>query len=121
MPPSPALELVDGVEAARVPHVVFCIRYMNDDGENSAAASVGDASLKHTEIDDYAGGSSRLGKASIGSSSTTAALTLHPCVYVSGAGEASESVLQQIFGQVGPCTVTLVEADDDDEEGEALR
>ena len=91
-----------------------------DDGENSAAASVGDASLKHVEIDDYAGGSSRLGKASIGSAALTAALTLHPCVYVSGAGEASEAVLQQIFGQVGPCTVTLVEADDD-EEGDERR
>ena len=99
--------------------MVFCIRYMNDDGENSAAASVGDASLKHTEIDDYAGGSSRLGKASIGSSSTTAALMLHPCVYVSGAGEASEDILQQIFGQVGPCTVTLVEPDSDEEGEEA--
>ena len=82
-------------------------RSANDDGEDSAAASVGDTSLKHVEIDDYAGGASRLGKSSIGSASTTAALTLHPCIYVSGAGEASEAILQQIFGQVGPCTVTV--------------
>ena len=95
-------------------------RSANDDGEDSAAASVGDTSLKHVEIDDYAGGASRLGKSSIGSASTTAALTLHPCIYVSGAGEASEAILQQIFGQVGPCTVTLVEPEpDSDEEGEA--
>ena len=88
---------------------------MEPDDDNSTP-SVGDTTLRHTDIDDYAGGSSRLGKASVGSSALTAALTLHPCVYVTGCGSASEGVLQQIFSQAGPCTVSIAEPDPDDEE-----
>jgi len=89
-----------------------------EDDDSSAVASVDGATLKHTEVDDYAGGASRLSKSSLGSSALTAALTLHPCIYVSGCGQASKAVLQQIFSQTGPCSVTLVEPDEDDEEVE---
>tara|TARA_B110001452_G_scaffold239444_1_gene220471 strand:- start:949 stop:1794 length:846 start_codon:yes stop_codon:yes gene_type:complete len=91
------------------------------DEEDSTAPSVGDTTLKHTDIDDYAGGSSRLGKASVGSSALTAALTLHPCVYVTGCGSASKGVLHQIFSQAGPCTVSIVEPDPDDEDENDLK
>lgn len=89
---------------------------MEADDEDSATPSVGDTTLRHTEIEDYAGGSSRLGKASVGSSALTAALTLHPCVYVTGCGSASKGVLHQIFSQAGPCSVSIVEPDPDDED-----
>ena len=37
------------------------------DEDEGAAPSVGDTSFKHVEVDDYAGGASRLGKAAVGS------------------------------------------------------
>ena len=88
------------------------------DEDEGAAPSVGDTSFKHVEVDDYAGGASRLGKAAVGSAALTAALTLHPCVFVSGFDEnTSKGVLEQIFSAVGPCTISILaplEPDDDE-------
>ncbi|KAL1521772.1 hypothetical protein AB1Y20_021426 [Prymnesium parvum] len=87
--------------------------------EGSALISVGDTSLRHTDVDTAGGGSSRLSKASLGSSALQAALTLHPCVHISGCGDASVAVLHAIFSQVGECRVSRVLDEDGEPTGEA--
>ena len=68
------------------------------------------ATFKHTEVGDdaQARGGSTLGKASLGTAALTAALTLHPCVYISGCGDASREVLHTMLSTVGSCSVSLV-------------
>ena len=84
-----------------------------DGGDEGSLISVGDTSLRHTDVDTGGGGASRLSKSAIGTSALQAALTLHPCVHIAGCGEASVEVLNAIFSQVGECRITR----DVDEDG----
>ena len=47
-----------------------------DDGVDSSSLSVGDTSMRISDVEDIAGGSSRLGKAAVGTAALSAALTL---------------------------------------------
>ena len=84
-----------------------------DGDEGGSLISVGDTSLRHTDVDTGGGGASRLSKNAIGTSALQAALTLHPCVHIAGCGDASVEVLNAIFSQVGECRITR----DVDEDG----
>jgi hypothetical protein len=68
------------------------------------------ATFKHTEVGDDARlrGGSTLGSNAVGTAALTAALTLHPCVHLSGCGDASKDVLHSMLSSVGGCTVALV-------------
>ena len=90
-----------------------------DDDVDAGIVSVGEASIRHTEVSDVGGGGSRLGKRDLGSSAMQAALTLHPCVHVGGVNDAAKSTLHTMFAMAGPCSVSLVVDDDGEPTGEA--
>lgn len=90
-----------------------------DAADDGALISVGDTTLRHTEVETTGGGASRLSKNAIGSSALRAALTLHPCVHISGCGDASVAVLETIFSQVGACRISRILDDDGCPQGEA--
>ena len=73
-------------------------------------AGLDGASFRHTETStDVAGGGSSLGRGSLGSAASTAALTLHPCIHIVGIGDASRETLTTMLSEAvgGPCTVAL--------------
>lgn len=77
----------------------------DEHGDEGSLVSVGDTSLRHTDVDTGGGGASRLSKSAVGTAALQAALTLHPCVHISGCGEATVEVLSAIFSQVGECRI----------------
>ena len=86
--------------------------WASSDRDETETISVGDTSFRHTDIDTAGGGGSRLTKKDIGSSALMAALTLHPCVHISGCGDASILALQTVLTSVGECRVVR-ELDED--------
>ena len=112
-----------GVKPTR-PDVASIIRqaqtHREHDDVDASTIAVGDTSLKNTDVDDVVGGGSKMGKAQLGSAAVSAALTLHPCVHISGCGDASKLVLHTMFSTVGRCSITM-ELDDETDEptGEA--
>ena len=91
----------------------------NGDDDGFGSISVGDTSMRLPDVDPSGGGASRLGKASVGSAALQAALTLHPCVHVSGCGDASEEAMRTMLATVGRCVVRLHTDDDGAPTGEA--
>ena len=89
-----------------------------EEGENETV-SFGDTSLRHTDIDTAGGGASKLTKKDLGSSALMAALTLHPCVHISGCGDASLLALQMALSTVGECKVVRELDEDGSPTGEA--
>lgn len=87
-------------------------------GDASSEVGLEGMSLKHTDVDTGGGGGSSLGSSHIGSAALTAALTLHPCVFISGVGDASKEVLSALLSTVGNCSVSLV-LDEGEPTGEA--
>ena len=100
------------------PDIASIIREAQSSTEHAGDAGFGGgveldgAALRHTDVHDSVGGGSSLGRASLGTAALTAALTLHPCVYVSGCGDASREVLHAMFSTVGSCTISLMTDDD---------
>ena len=95
------------------------VRESQGGDEESSSISVGDTSMRNVEVDDHGGGSSRLGKGALGSAALQAALTLHPCVHVSGCGDASQEVLHSMLSTCGPCVVRTFGDSDDEDRGAA--
>lgn len=87
-------------------------------GEASHDIGLEGTSLRHTDVQDAVGGGSSLGAAQLGSAALTAALTLYPCVFISGVGDASKEALTALLSTVGSCTVSLV-LEDGEATGEA--
>ena len=87
-------------------------------GEASHDIGLDGTSLRHTDVQDAVGGGSSLGAAQLGSAALTAALTLYPCVFISGVGDASKEALTALLSTVGSCTVSLV-LEDGEATGEA--
>lgn len=104
------------------PDVAAIIKQAQDSTEHAGDAGLSGEvaldgeSLRHTDVGDSVGGGSGLGRAQLGSAALTAALTLHPCVHISGCGDASREVLQAMFSTVGSCSVQLLR---DEESGVA--
>ena len=95
------------------PDVASIIREAQNATEHAGDASMSEVgldgtSLRHTDIDDAVGGGSSLSREQLGSAALSAALTLHPCVFLSGVGDASKQVLHAMLSQAGPCSVQLV-------------
>ena len=113
--------------ATRRPTTEQIIREANQEGGSAERTddgiaptiSVGDTSLRAREVDHTGGGASRLGKGALGSASLQAALTLHPCIHISGIGDASEEVIKMMMQAVGPCAVCLLLDEDGETTGEA--
>jgi hypothetical protein len=104
-------------EKPKKPDVASIIREAQQSTEHAGDASLSEvgldgATLRHTDIGDTVGGGSTLGKAHLGSAAVTAALTLHPCIHISGAGDASREVLHAMLSQCGPCSIQLVQDDE---------
>ena len=91
--------------------------HAGDAGLGGDAAGLDGVSFRHTDISDAVGGGSSLGRDSLGTSALSAALTLHPCVHISGVGDASREVLHAMLSQIGPVSIKLV-MDEDDEGNE---
>ena len=81
-------------------------------GDGSSEVGLDGSSLRHTDVDDAVGGGSSLSSAALGTSALTAALTLHPCIFVSGAGDASKEALQALLSMAGRCSVRLITDDE---------
>ena len=77
-------------------------------GDADSSVGLEGESLRHTDVQDSVGGGSSLGSSHLGSAALTAALTLHPCVFLSGCGDAYKEVLTAMISTVGNCAVTLV-------------
>lgn len=109
------------------PDVAGIIRAAQNSVEHAGDAGLGGdevalegTSLRHTSIGDSVGGGSSLGGGALGSAALTAALTLHPCVHVSGIGDASREVIHEMMATVGACSVTvLTDEETGDPTGEA--
>lgn len=103
----------------KAPDIASIIRSAQNSTEHagdtgSVQAGLDGVAFRHTDVGDAVGGGSSLGRDALGSAALTAALTLHPCVFVSGVGDASREVLHSMFAQIGPCSVRI----DIDEETE---
>ena len=61
----------------------------------------------------------QLSKNDIGTSAMSAALTLHPCVHISGCGDASILALETFLSSVGACRVVRELDDEGEPTGEA--
>jgi hypothetical protein len=78
-----------------------------EDGMDGSQVGLEGVSFRHTEVSASASGGSSLGKDALGSAALSAALTLHPSVFISGIGDASIEVIQSMLSTVGPCSVRL--------------
>jgi len=98
------------------PDIASIIRQAQNSTEHAGDAALDGgvgldgATFKHTEVGDDARlrGGSTLGSNAVGTAALTAALTLHPCVHLSGCGDASKDVLHSMLSSVGGCIVALV-------------
>jgi len=84
--------------------------------------SIGDEgrSMKLIDVSANSGGASKMARSAIGSAAVQAALTLLPCVHITGCGDASQDALHAMLSSIGPCRVHIIRDEETGEcEGEA--